>query len=217
MSPDSSENESSGGSIPFESKKTQASDDEVSNSDEEEDVYVVEKIVDHQFKKNGALLLKVKWKGYDDPDDQTLEPVDGLLEGATEAVEEYFSSIGGRPQPPGKQGPGRKRKSLGEAKSTATPEPKKARKSRGKANGKDNQDTLAENNENIITADSITKDWLEKDVQGIETIVPDENENLYVYARFKDGTTAKIAIQQCYERMPMTMLKFYEAHLTFKG
>jgi chromobox protein 1 len=29
----------------------------------------------------GKLMLTVKWKGYDDPADQTLEPEDGLLYG----------------------------------------------------------------------------------------------------------------------------------------
>lgn len=29
--------------------------------------------------RQGALLLQVKWKGYDDPSDQTLEPEENLL------------------------------------------------------------------------------------------------------------------------------------------
>lgn len=62
--------------------------------------YVVEQVVGHEFAKNvcailssldtiaksdaltmrqGALLLQVKWKGYDDPSDQTLEPEENLL------------------------------------------------------------------------------------------------------------------------------------------
>ncbi|CRG84031.1 hypothetical protein PISL3812_01374 [Talaromyces islandicus] len=216
MSPqreDSSGGESTGSSIPFEyDKKTQQSGDEDSESEEDEDVYVVEKIVGHEFKKNGNLLLNVKWKGYDAPEDQTLEPVEGLLEGATEVVEEYFASIGGRPRPPGKQAPGRKRKSMNEAKST--PGPKKTKKPRGRTNGTETSlKKAARDSPGDDERDISPDDWEEKDVDKVETIVPDQKGNLYAYAQFKNGKSVKIAIEQCYEKMPMKMLKFYEAHL----
>lgn len=123
-------------------------------------------------------------------------------EGATEVVEEYFDRIGGRPQPPGKQAPGRKRKSMSEAKST--PEPKKTKKPRGVTNGtetssKKDAPVSIDDDERDISPD----DWEEKDVDKVETIVPDQKGNLYAYAQFKNGKSVKIAIEQCYKKMPM--------------
>jgi chromobox protein 1 len=43
------------------------------------DRYTVEKIMGHEFTKDGKLMLQVKWHGYDDPADQTLEPEENLL------------------------------------------------------------------------------------------------------------------------------------------
>jgi len=121
-------------------------------------------------------------------------------EGAQEAVEEYFESIGGRPQPPGKQAPGRKRKSTSAAKST--PEPKKTKKPRGATNGTETsskEGAFADDDERDISPD----EWEAKDVDKVETIVPDQKGNLYAYVQFHNGKSVKIAIEQCYGKMPM--------------
>ncbi|KAJ5721652.1 uncharacterized protein N7483_009586 [Penicillium malachiteum] len=110
------------------------------DDDDEEGVYVVEKITGHDFLDDGSLLLLVKWKGYEKKEDMTYEPEEGLKEGASDAVKAYYKKIGGRPKKPSlkpipKAGPGRKRKSMNEPKEeeqpTLTPaaEPKKRRKS----------------------------------------------------------------------------------------
>ena len=54
-------------------------------SDEE---YEVEKVLDKRVKKGNAVEYLVKWKNYDDPDDNTWEPADNLRE-AKVAIEKF--------------------------------------------------------------------------------------------------------------------------------
>ena len=54
-------------------------------SDEE---YEVEKIIDKRTKKNGVVEYLVKWRSYDDPDDNTWETADNL-EGAENLVKKF--------------------------------------------------------------------------------------------------------------------------------
>jgi chromobox protein 1 len=184
-----SEDESAGEAIPYE--EAEAEDDD--------GIYVVEKITGHEFKKDGTLLLQVKWKGYDKPEDQTLEPESNLLEGAEEILEEYFRCLGGRPQRPEK--PTKKRK-LSEARST--------RKSRG-ANG-----TETPEGEAIPDWVPKGKSW-EREVAAIETIIRDpETGGLVAFLQWENGRKSRVSVEQCYEKCPMRMLRFYEQHLVFK-
>ena len=54
-------------------------------SDEE---YEVEKILEKRVKKGGQIEYLVKWKNYDDPDDNTWEPADNLKE-AEDIIKKY--------------------------------------------------------------------------------------------------------------------------------
>ena len=54
-------------------------------SDEE---YEVEKIIDKRIKRGGQIEYLVKWKNYDNPDDNTWEPADNLKE-AEEIIKKY--------------------------------------------------------------------------------------------------------------------------------
>ena len=54
-------------------------------SDEE---YEVEKVLDKRVKKGNSVEYLVKWKNYDDPDDNTWEPADNLRE-AKAAIEKF--------------------------------------------------------------------------------------------------------------------------------
>ncbi|OKL56351.1 hypothetical protein UA08_08533 [Talaromyces atroroseus] len=211
-----SDDESAGEAIPFKSVNRASSDDDDDNSEDEGDVYVVESIVGHEFQKNGKLMLNVKWKGYDDPADQTLEPEDSLLEGAGEAVQEYYKKIGGRPQQPGGAKPGRgKRKSMTSAKATPDKPSTKKQKlsSKDETNGTDLSD--ADIGQGI-------PDWVHdkehwgRDVVKVQTIENDETHGLVAYLNWTNGKTTKVSINLCYESIPMLMLKFYEAHLVFK-
>ncbi|KAF7156937.1 hypothetical protein CNMCM5623_000782 [Aspergillus felis] len=205
---DLSDDESTGGSIPYGNvehdkdiagdAKEEEEEEEDDGANEEEGLYTVEKIMGHEFTKDGKLMLQVKWRDYDDPADQTLEPEENLLEGAKEILDEYFKAQGGRPEKPVAV---RKRKSMGSVKAESeTPaEPKRRRKSRA------NADTSTETPEASDAPDWVprSKSW-EKDVEKVDTIIRDPKTNsLIAYLKFTNKKTAK-------------MLKFYEQHLVFK-
>ena len=59
-------------------------------SDEE---YEVEKVLDKRQKKGGQVEYLVKWKNYDDPDDNTWEPADNLKEAKN--VIDKFEKVSG--------------------------------------------------------------------------------------------------------------------------
>ncbi|RHZ62130.1 chromo domain-containing protein [Aspergillus thermomutatus] len=202
---DLSDSESTGESIPYnnvedekdvagDAKEEEEDDDEI----EEEGVYTVEKIMGHKFTKDGKLMLQVKWHGYEDPADQTLEPEENLLEGAKDVLDEYYKAQGGRPEKPVAV---RKRKSMGSIKAEPEKpaEPKRRRKSRADA------DTSTETPEAGEVPDWVprSKSW-ENDVARVDTIVRDPKTNsLIAFLHWTNGKTSK-------------MLKFYEQHLVFK-
>jgi hypothetical protein len=94
---------------------------------------------------------------------------------------------------------------MSEAKST--PDPKKTKKPRGTTNGTETSSKkeapVSPDDDDDDERDISPEDWEEKDVDKVETIVPDQKGNLYAYAQFKNGKSVKIAIEQCYEKMPM--------------
>ncbi|KAL2002815.1 hypothetical protein VTN02DRAFT_5858 [Thermoascus thermophilus] len=207
-----SEDESTGDAIPYDSSekvKDHESGDEESDEEEGDDVYVVEKILGHEWVK-GTLMFLVKWKGYDDPKDQTLEPEENLLPGATDLLNEYFAALGGRPEKPTK-----KRKSVG-AEAKPTPEkaaPKRPRKSRGAAG---TETPEAKGKDDVPDWVPKGKNW-EKDVEKVDTIVRDpDTGNLMAYLKWTNGKVSRVSLEKCYEACPMHMLRFYEQHLVFK-
>ncbi|KAK2740156.1 hypothetical protein FQN55_008997 [Onygenales sp. PD_40] len=204
-----SDDESGGESIPFKDvdEKKDADNEESDESGDEEDIYVVEKIMGHEFTKSGVPMFQVKWKGYENPEDQTLEPEENL-DGAKDALNEYFALIGGRPEKPSK-----KRKSLAES-STSTPDrsaSKKSKKARGSTEG-----ATPETGGKEAEWKPKGKNW-DPYVKSVDTIMRDQpSGNLFVYLEWENGIKAKISIQQCYEKCPQKMLQFYENHLVFK-
>ncbi|OOF99098.1 hypothetical protein ASPCADRAFT_204757 [Aspergillus carbonarius ITEM 5010] len=225
--PDMSDDESTGESIPYDDapqvKQDSASKDDEDEDDEAEgDVYTVEKIMNHEWAKNGDLLLQVKWHGYDDPADMTLEPEENLLEGAKEILDEYFRKLGGRPEKPQPQP--KKRKSMGRPpKSTPEkmPEPKKRRKSRAETATETPDEEQADDkdgNESDGTSTWMPKsrNW-EGEVDSVETIIRQPGtSNLLAFLNWKNGKKSKVSIQLCYDKCPKKMLAFYESHLVFK-
>jgi hypothetical protein len=77
----------------------------------DDDVYVVEKIVDHRILPNGQELYLVKWQGYDNPADLTWEPIEHL-ENLREEIDYFWRHRPApAPDPPDTQpaGPARTR------------------------------------------------------------------------------------------------------------
>eukprot|EP00088_Acartia_fossae_P003203 TRINITY_DN11327_c0_g1_i1.p1 TRINITY_DN11327_c0_g1~~TRINITY_DN11327_c0_g1_i1.p1 ORF type:complete len:100 (+),score=43.31 TRINITY_DN11327_c0_g1_i1:83-382(+) len=58
-------------------------------SDEE---YEVEKVLDKRVKKGNQVEYLVKWRNYDDPDDNTWEPADNLKE-AKDAIDRFEKDL----------------------------------------------------------------------------------------------------------------------------
>ncbi|KAL2861495.1 hypothetical protein BJX68DRAFT_6334 [Aspergillus pseudodeflectus] len=206
---DLSDDESSTGeSIPYE----EVEDVDEEGDDEDEDVYIVEKIVGHKFKSDGTLMLRVKWQGYSDPKDQTLEPEENLLEGAKDVLDEYFKGLGGRPEKPEPK----KRKSMGRP-PKSTPEklePRKRRRSRAGTETDATEDKEKEKDSQVPDWVPKSKSW-ENEVKAVDTIVR-ERDGLVAFLHWNNDRKSKVSIEMCYEKCPRKMLKFYEQHLVFK-
>ncbi|KAL4804508.1 hypothetical protein BDV18DRAFT_143311 [Aspergillus unguis] len=213
---DLSDDESTGESIPYDEAEDHKNGVEGSNDGDEDDEeeYIVEKILGHSFKADGTLLLQVKWQGYDDPNDQTIEP-EKNLDNAPEVLQEYFKTIGGRPEKPTK-----KRKSTGRPAKAAQeekPEPKKRRKSRANDEETATPEVRKEEQEKNTPAPNWVpkaKSW-ENEVKAVDTIVR-EGDGLVAYLHWKNDKKSKVSIETCYDKCPRKMLKFYEQHLVFK-
>ncbi|KAK2829861.1 hypothetical protein FQN49_007185 [Arthroderma sp. PD_2] len=212
---ESSDEESAGEAIPFHSKADIESESNANEEEEEEEeegdaqegVYVVERIEGHIFNTKGRPLYQVKWKGYDKPSDMTDEPEENLIDGAQEALDEYFNRIGGRPEKPTK-----KRKSLG-GKAASTPDKPLAKK--GKMSKSVDRETSVED-ENSADWMPTTKNW-DGEVECVSTITRDtDSDGLVAYLEWKNGKKSRVSVQRCYERCPQKMLQFYEQHLVFK-
>ncbi|KAE8135799.1 hypothetical protein BDV38DRAFT_121937 [Aspergillus pseudotamarii] len=208
-----SDDESTGESIPYNDAKEDHNsgpeNQEDNDEDEEEGVYVVEKILGHDFAKNGTLLLQVKWKGYDDPADETMEPEENLLEGAKDLVEEYYRVQGGRPEKPQR---GKRKSMTGPKQTPEKSEPKRRRKSRAEAA----TETPDDDDGDLPDWVPRSKNW-ENEVQTVDTILRDaETSSLIAYLHWKNGKKSKVSLETCYEKCPRKMLKFYEEHLVFK-
>lgn len=151
----------------------------------------------------------MKWKGYDNPEDETMEPEDNLLEGAKDLLDEYYHLQGGRPEPPAPK----KRKSIGDAK--ATPQ-KTEQKRRRKSRASEEPKPADSKDQDVPDWVPKTKSW-ENEVVTVDTILREpETGMLFAYLHWKNGKKSKVSIETCYEKCPLKMLKFYEQHLVFK-
>lgn len=138
---------------------------------------------------------------------QTLIPPD--RSGAMELLEEYFQSHGGRPQPPPKQAP-RKRKATGEkptpAKAQATKGVKRQKKSRCLTDDADEEDKPE-----LALADEDEENWMpkkenwENEVVKVDTIGRDAEggDGLYAYLHWKNGKRSKVSMELCYKKCPI--------------
>ncbi|KAL9113576.1 MAG: hypothetical protein Q9227_002314 [Pyrenula ochraceoflavens] len=202
--------------------------EEEEGDDEEE--YVVEKVLGHEWHKKAKkniLILYVKWKGYDNPDDRTMEPEANLEYEPLEplslssspadthcrnnsALEAYFESLGGRPDPSDgdrmpdltkTNGTSKKRKSNPNLKDEVETVNKRGRKSK---NGVTDEDS------GYMPSG---KSW-ENEVKEVHTIERDSRTQvLNVFLEWTNGSKAQLDIHTAYKKFPQHMLKFYESHL----
>lgn len=183
-------------------------DDEYDDEDEEEEVYVVEKLQDHRSNyEDGKTRYLVKWKGYEAKRDRTWEPEENL-EGANDALAEYWASIGGKPV-------------VGE----------KPQKKRGRQSGSTKPKPETKAKKQRTTKEVGDDDWKPppvKDgswdplVQSVDTVVRENSDGeLWGYLIWNEQSAAgryyrsKAKLPAIYKACPQRMLHFYEKHLVF--
>ena len=71
------------------------------NNEAESETFDVDSILDHKVKGNKKssdpykkYLVFIKWKDYDDEDDNTWEPLENIYEDVEDVVTFYFESLG---------------------------------------------------------------------------------------------------------------------------
>ena len=178
-------------------------DEELDDEEREEpDEYVVEAILDHKFLP-GALepSYKIKWEGFNAKKDQTWEPQENLFPAAKQLLADYHHKIGGAAEPSSASSGVKKRKSTTSLnKDSTTPEPKRSK--RGSSDDDEDRSWTPKG-----------FSW-DKEVKEVETIDKDHDTGkLSGMISWQNGKKSKIGLDVCYQKLPQSMLKFYEAHL----
>ncbi|KAK3073437.1 hypothetical protein LTR53_005015 [Teratosphaeriaceae sp. CCFEE 6253] len=205
--------------------ETEPEDGEGEDDDEEEaeDEYRVEKILSHDFEKDGTVKYEIKWFGYDADEDLTWEPLENL-DGAKDILKTYHAKIGGPPE-----SPARSAKKGGKGKRTASeafkdsPAPassskKKGRKSNGTAEVPADPPTrimpLGSWDDHVLRVTSIVEEIIPsaKGAKGGEK----EKKELTGLLDWNDGgpkTQHKMKVLR--QKVPQRLLDYYEQHLVF--
>ncbi|KAK4105271.1 chromo domain-like protein [Parathielavia hyrcaniae] len=173
----------------------------------EEEVYVVEKIMSHMMDNKGKLLFEVKWEGYEKKSDRTWEPEENLTENASEALSEYFESIGGRDKLYEDTANALKAKKRGRASSTP-----QASTKRSKRNGEHPSDTEPPASVKAATWKPPPGSW-ENHIVSLDACEDEESGKLMVYLEWKNGKKTQHPTSVIYQRCPQKMLQFYEQHV----
>ncbi|EAA28396.1 hypothetical protein GE21DRAFT_9232 [Neurospora crassa] len=186
-------------------------EDDEEGDEEEEDVYVVEKILDHMLNDDNEPLFLVKWEGYEKKSDQTWEPEDTLIEGASERLKEYFTKIGGREKIFEASAAAQKIKKRGRPSSNSgTPQASSNKRSR-----KNGDHPL--NSEEPQTAKNAAwkppaGSW-EEHIAQLDACEDEDTHKLMVYLTWKNGHKTQHTTDVIYKRCPQKMLQFYERHV----
>ncbi|KAI9666038.1 MAG: hypothetical protein M1821_003973 [Bathelium mastoideum] len=215
--------------IPYRSKgKERASDEnepeaEDGSDDENEETeeeYIVEKITGFQYGDDGTLHLQVKWLGYEKKSDRTWEPEEHL-DGASEALQDYFESIGGRPQPGDdpKSKKGKRKQSV-----AASPAETKTGSGRGRKKMKvengDVEDDAGHKGKKESKWMPPKGTW-EHDVMNIDCIEEDVDEatgdkKRVGFVMWNNGKKSKHSLGILNSKCPQKLLAYYEQHLVFR-
>ncbi|KAI0011454.1 heterochromatin protein one [Xylariaceae sp. FL0662B] len=179
----------------------EAGDDE----DLEEDEYIVEKIITHVVEADGTLKFKVKWEGYEKKSDQTWEDEDNLKENASDVLEEYLASKGGRDKIIEETKAALKTKKRGRP-TTGTP-----------TNGMKRR--RGDSHPASATPPTSGRAWKppvgswEDEVESIDACHDENTGKLIVYLTWKNGHKTQHDTKVIYQRCPQKMLQFYERHV----
>lgn len=139
-------------------------------------------------------------------------------EGAKDVLQAYYKAIGGRPKNPvtkpgPKAGPGRKRKSMADNK-TSTPatasasnDSKKQKKVSPNASDTPAEEDSLEDSSWVPKG----KNW-DKEIESVDTIIRDpDNQGLYAFLLWNNGKRSRVAIESCYDKCPrkVNLLTFF--------
>ncbi|KAK4043098.1 hypothetical protein C8A01DRAFT_32737 [Parachaetomium inaequale] len=188
-----------------------ADNDEEGGDDDDEDldeeVYVVEKIMSHMVDK-GKPLFEVKWEGYDKKSDRTWEPEENLVDNASDALNEYLESIGGREKLYEDSAKALKNKKRSRP-SSSTPQ---ASGKRSRPNGEHPGDSEPPLSAKAVTWKPPPGSW-ENHVAHLDACEDEESGKLMVYLTWKNGHKTQHTTNVIYQRCPQRMLQFYERHV----
>ncbi|KAK4111433.1 hypothetical protein N656DRAFT_790496 [Canariomyces notabilis] len=189
-------------------KNGDAGEDEEGDEGDDE-VYVVEKIMSHMIDKSGKPLFEVKWEGYEKKSDRTWEPEENLIENASEALNEYLESIGGREALIRETEQALKTKKRGRPSSSSTPQPGSKRSKRNGDHPADSEPPLSAR---AATWKPPPGSW-EDHIAQLDACEDEESGKLMVYLTWKNGHKTCHETGVIYQRAPQKMLQFYERHI----
>ncbi|KAJ7065356.1 hypothetical protein C8F01DRAFT_742490 [Mycena amicta] len=232
-----------------EKKKRSANEDEVPDSEAEneqdgdeaeEEEYEIEAILKHQVRK-GKMSYFVKWKGYDNPKDNTW--VDEEDAGnAAELIEVYQKSLKAKkaketPSASAKRAP-RKSSALSDNNSdlgetVSAPPKKRGRKSnaaksmepededrpakKARRSTKNNEPLELPADEELANMDEYrdTPAW-DHLIKQVDTVERANNNVLYVYFTLLTGQRVREDSKVCGEKFPKLLIDFYETNLRWR-
>ncbi|EXX69803.1 hypothetical protein RirG_092780 [Rhizophagus irregularis DAOM 197198w] len=183
-----------------QAKSIEKSDKE---DDESGEVYEVEKVLDHNRRRNKTYYL-IKWKGYSE-EESTWEAEDNVF--AEELVKDYWANNSEE----AKQKETRKGRKRGAAAPPPTPIKKETKKARTSITPKKAKVARSKIDEEF----DHDEDW-ESSVSGVETVTRDDKTGeLLVYLKWKNGDPSRHPAKEANIKCPQKMIKFYEQRLTF--
>ncbi|KAL9052138.1 MAG: hypothetical protein Q9162_005599 [Coniocarpon cinnabarinum] len=187
--------------IPFSKKAAQDQPAEEEEDDDEEE-YAVEKIIRHKYvgKTKPKLQYEVKWIGWEET---TWEPQENL-DNCPDELQEYYTAIGGKPEPPSSA---KKRPAQDSSTRTA-----KGRAPSGKR-------AKTEDDLSIIRAATGENTWKapqgswEDHVLAVDSMTRDENGDNIAFLVWNNKHRSRHSTKLLNHKCPQKLLAFYEAHL----
>ncbi|KAH7727538.1 Chromo domain containing protein [Aphelenchoides avenae] len=212
--------------------------------EENEEVFVVEKILAKRMKK-GKVEYKIKWKGYDDPKDNTWEPEENC--DCPELIEAYERANKKEPERKSGSFATRKRESVSSSRDgSEVPEParkkekkdsEKTRESMGKS-GKGGKNRDLSSDASDVEEDKTTRPSEkalkaaknlemprpgkiyrveeDKKVHSVVGVKPMSNpRELAALVRYQDGSYEMVPNTVLTQYAPQVLISFYEARLRF--
>ncbi|KAI1134107.1 heterochromatin protein one [Hypoxylon sp. FL0543] len=182
-------------------------DEEGDAEDLEEDEFIVEKILAHTVEPGDKLKFKVKWEGYEKKSDQTWEDEENLKENASDVLQEYLKSVGGRDKIIEDAKTALKTKKRGRPAGTSTPTNGTKRRRNGSHPASETPPASSSR-----AFKPPVGSW-EDDVESIDACHDENTGKLIVYLTWKNGHKSQHDTQVVYKRCPQKMLQFYERHV----